>query len=78
MSARNYTTKDGSTTVIGGSMIIKGALIYEDGAQVPEGACGKAALQPDSTAKTVADLRSDFNDLLGRLKAAGLMETGND
>lgn len=31
--------------------------------------------QADSTAATVADLRTDFNALLAALKTAGLMET---
>lgn len=31
--------------------------------------------QADSTATTVAELKDDFNDLLAKLKAAGLMET---
>lgn len=30
--------------------------------------------QTDSTATTVADLRTDFNSLLAKLRAAGLME----
>ena len=34
----------------------------------------KAENQADSTATTVADLKSNFNDLLSKLKAAGLME----
>lgn len=33
----------------------------------------KAAAQPDSTATTVAGIVSDFNALLAKLRAAGLM-----
>ena len=35
----------------------------------------KAENRPDSTATTIADLKSDFNTLLLRLKSAGLMES---
>ena len=30
--------------------------------------------QTDSTASTISDLKLDFNDLLSKLKAAGLMK----
>lgn len=35
----------------------------------------KTPAQADSTATTVADLRTDFNALLAKLRAIGLMET---
>lgn len=35
----------------------------------------KAAAQSDSTATTVADLKSDFNSLLAKLRAADLMDS---
>lgn len=35
----------------------------------------KMPLQADSTATTVADLRTDFNSLLAKLKTAGFMES---
>lgn len=35
----------------------------------------KAAYQADTTATEVAQLAADFNSLLGKLKAAGLMGT---
>ena len=34
----------------------------------------RTALQADSTATTVADLRTDVNALLAKLRVAGLME----
>lgn len=37
-----------------------------------------AATQADSTAETVADLITDFNALLAKLQAAGLMESGDE
>jgi hypothetical protein len=48
-----------------------------------EGVCDKldeynarvAAAQADSTASDVAALKSDFNDLLAKLRTAGLMAT---
>lgn len=44
-----------------------------DGANTWE-AFGKAAAQANSSAATVADLQTDFNALLAKLRAAGLME----
>lgn len=32
--------------------------------------------QPDSAATTIAELKGDFNELLGKLRAAGLMQEG--
>lgn len=69
---KNYTTSDGSTTVIGGTMIIRGSLRFEESADLPQGT--KARYQEDSHAKTIAALRHDFNDLLGKLQEAGFME----
>ena len=36
-----------------------------------------AANQADSIATTIADLKTDFNALLAKLQAAGLMESGD-
>ena len=72
---KNYRTDGGDRTVIGGT------LEFTDDAQVlnfPGGAGGanaKVALQADSTATSVAGLVTDFNALLAKLKAAGLMAT---
>lgn len=37
-----------------------------------------AASQTDSVAATIADLKSDFNALLGKLRVAGLMDEGGE
>ena len=62
----NYTEQGGETTVIGGTLEIK------EGASVT--GLPQAENQADSTATTVADLKSDFNSLLLKLKSSGLME----
>ena len=65
-NVKNYTEQGGETTVIGGTLEIK------EGASVT--GFPKAENQADSTATTVADLKSDFNSLLSKLKSSGLME----
>ena len=64
-STKNFTEQGGEKTVIGGTLEIK------DGAVVT----GLPVLdnQAASTAATVEDLVTDFNALLTKLKAAGLM-----
>ncbi|SDJ62909.1 Head fiber protein [Alkalibacterium thalassium] len=64
-NTKNYTEQGGEKTVIGGTLEIK------DGAVVT----GLPVLdnQAASTAATVEDLVTDFNTLLTKLKAAGLM-----
>lgn len=64
-NTKNYTEQGGEKTVIGGTLEIK------DGAVVT----GLPILdnQAASTAATVEDLVADFNALLIKLKAAGLM-----
>ena len=68
---RNYTAHGGKETVIGGRMT------FLPGAEVvglPEAVMmPKASALPDSDAKSVAQLREDYNALLGVLRAAGLM-----
>ena len=68
---RNYTAHGGRETVIGGR------LTFLPGAEVvglPEAlSMSKASALPDSNAKTVAALRTDYNVLLDTLRAAGLM-----
>ena len=66
----SYNTKnyqDGDNLVIGGTLELK------DGATLSGFPC--VSNQSDSTATTIADLKSDFNSLLSKLKAAGLMES---
>ena len=69
-NAKNYTKQGGDVTVIGGT------LVFEEDATVegfPSGAITPAAYQADSTAATVSALKEDFNALLAKLKAAGLV-----
>ena len=71
-NALNYTEQGGTVTHIGGD------LIFEEGAYV-EGfplPFDKVQHQDASTATTVAGLKDDFNDLLMRLIAAGIMDEG--
>ena len=63
-NAKNYTEQGGDVTHIGGK------LVFDEGGSL-EG--GLIANQEDSEATTVAALKEDFNGLLAKLKAAGLM-----
>ncbi|KOY81847.1 MULTISPECIES: head fiber protein [Bacillaceae] len=66
-NTKNYTEQGGEKTVIGGVLEIKeGASVM--GLPIVEN-------QADSIATDVAGLVTDFNSLLAKLKAAGLMET---
>ena len=65
-NVKNYTEQGGETTVIGGTLEIK------EGASIT--GLPQAENQADSTAATIADLKSDFNSLLSKLKSSGLME----
>lgn len=68
-NAKNYTEQGGDVTHIGGK------LIFEEGSSV-EGLSSSftpAENQADSEATTVAALKEDFNGLLAKIKAAGLM-----
>ena len=65
-NVKNYTEQGGEVTHIGGKLII------DEGGSI-EGL--QAENQADSTATTVANLKDDFNSLLAKLKAAGLMAT---
>ena len=69
-SVKNYTEQGGARTVIGGTLeIVAGGQVV--------GLFTPAAFQADSTATTIAGLVTDFNSLLAKLKAAGLMEPTN-
>lgn len=72
-NVKNYTEQGGEKTVIGGTLEIAagGKLMFDDTEVKP------AETQADSTATTIADLKTDFNALLAKLKAAGLMVDGN-
>lgn len=64
-NTKNYTEQGGDKTVIGGTLEIKQEASVT-GLPVAEN-------QADSTATDTAGLVTDFNALLAKLKAAGLM-----
>ena len=66
---KNQTEQGGGKTVIGGILEITESATVTGLPSIP-----KAENQADSIATTISDLKSDFNDLLSKLKAAGLME----
>jgi len=68
-NVNNYTEQGGEKTVIGGELLVtsEGKLTF-DGVEVKP-----SVLQADSTAADLPALVSDFNALLAKLKAAGLM-----
>jgi hypothetical protein len=69
-NAKNYLEQGGEKTVIGGTLEItsEGKLTF-DGVRLRP-----AETQPDSAATTIADLKSDLNTLIAKLKAAGIMK----
>lgn len=71
-TAKNYTEQGGDVTHIGGKLVIdEGGSV--EGLPYPSGSITPAANQADSEATTVESLKEDFNGLLSKLKAAGLM-----
>ena len=70
---KNYTEQGGGRWVVNGTLEIGG----EGQLMLGGKAIAPAAHQADSAATTVADLKTDFNALLAKLKAAGLM-AGSD
>ena len=69
-NGKNYAEQGGDKWMIGGTLEIK------EGASVtglPAAEVPQAANQADSVATDVPTLVSDFNGLLAKLKAAGLM-----
>ena len=68
-NVKNYTEQGGDTTVIGGTLDIAtdGNLTFAGTELKP------AAFQANSEATTIAGLVADFNSLLAKLIAAGLM-----
>ena len=69
-NVKNYAEPGGGKWVVGGTLEVttEGQLLL-DGIPLV-----RAANQADSTATTIADLKGDFNALLAKLQAAGLME----
>ena len=72
-NVKNYSEQGGDKWVVGGTLEVtaEGQLLLEG---TP---LARAANQADSTATTIADLKGDFNALLAKLQAAGLMESGD-
>jgi hypothetical protein len=70
-NTKNYTQQGGDKTVIGGELAVEaeGKMTFNGTELKP------ATLQADSTAVDAAALVVDFNSLLAKLKAAGLMES---
>ena len=69
-NTKNYTEQGGEKTVIGGTLeIAEGGKVIGFEATVKQ-----AENQDDSTASTIAELKSDFNSLILKLKEAGLMK----
>ena len=66
-NTKNYTEQGGEKTVIGGTLEIK------EGATVT--GLPSADVVADSTATTIAGLVTDFNNLLAKLRTAGLLKT---
>ena len=71
---KNYTAHGGAETVIGGKLtFLAGAEIDDQAGAISGAAITPAAAQADSEATTVGALKNDFNGLLAKLRAAGLM-----
>ena len=72
-NVKNYAEQGGDKWVVGGTLEVtaEGQLLL-DGIPLV-----RAANQTGSTATTIADLKGDFNALLAKLQAAGLMESGD-
>ena len=67
-NTKNYTEQGGDVTHFGGKVI------FEEGCEVEGISFTPAENQAASTATTIAGLVTDFNALLTKLKAVGLME----
>lgn len=76
-NTKNYTEHGGEKTVIGGELIITGKISVTESGEA-EGFVMPAENQVDSEASTIAALKDDFNSLLSKLKAAGLMEADEE
>ncbi len=75
-NVKNYTEQGGGRTVIGGELVVTGKLTLAEGAELD--GLPAAENQADSTATTIADLKSDLNALIAKLKTAGLMLPDGD
>ena len=70
-NTKNYTEQGGDKTVIGGELAVtaEGKITFDGTELTP------AVVQASSVAVDAAGLVTDFNALLTKLKAAGLMES---
>ena len=69
-NVKNYTEQGGDKWVVTGTLDIAG----EGKLMIKGSDFTRAATLADSAATTIADLKTDFNALLAKLRAAGLME----
>lgn len=69
-NVKNYTEQGGDRWVVNGVLEVteEGVLLLNGKPLI------RAEIQEESTATTIADLKTDFNSLLQKLKYAGLME----
>lgn len=79
-NTENHREQGGERTYIGGEVVIAaGAKVSIDPEAIIEGLqtaeVTPAASQVDSTATTAEELAVDFNSLLAKLRAAGLMSS---
>ena len=68
----SYTLPPATASTLGGVIVGNGLSIEQDGTLSADGIT-PAENQTDSEAATIAALKEDFNALLAKLKAAGLM-----
>lgn len=68
-TTKNYHEDGGDVFVVGGEIrVVDAGKVTFNGNELKP-----SENQTDSTAGTIAELRTDFNALLAKLKAAGLM-----
>lgn len=77
-NCKNYLTDGGDRMVIGGTLEVLDAATVTGlksgyATEQTVGSVYQAANQASSNASTIADLKSDFNALLQKLKNAGIM-----
>lgn len=74
-NTKNYTEQGGEKTVIGGELNIAegGKLTFEELEFSPDNLRKQVSFQADSVAENVAGLVTDFNRLLNKMKASGIM-----
>lgn len=70
-NVKNYSIQGGEKWVVEGELELtrNGRLLFNGGELKP------ALFQKNSSAECVEELKNDFNDLLSKLKEAGLMKS---